>query len=82
MPLSFTPEAQQKIDAIRARYPNAQAACLPVLHLAQDEFGYPLRRGDRRRSPRTLELPSAHVYGVVDVLHDVPPRPDGEARRS
>ena len=40
MPLSFTPEAQQKIAAIRARYPNSQAACLPVLHVAQDEFGY------------------------------------------
>jgi NADH-quinone oxidoreductase E subunit len=63
MPLSFTPEAQQKISAIRARYPTAQAACLPVLHLAQDEFGF-ISDEAIDLVATTLGLPSAHVWGV------------------
>ena len=67
MPLSFSPEAQQKIAAIRGRYPNAQAACLPVLHLAQDEFGHlsdeaidarRRRRSTCRRRTSTASSPS------------------------
>ena len=64
MALAFTPEAQQKIAAIRARYPNAQAACLPVLHLAQDEFGF-ISDEAIDAVAGALELPSAHVWGVA-----------------
>ncbi len=64
MPLSFTPEARQKIDAIRARYPNAQAACLPVLHVAQDEWGY-ISDEAIDAVAAALDLPAAHVWGVV-----------------
>jgi NADH-quinone oxidoreductase E subunit len=64
MPLSFPPEAQQKIAAIRARYPDAQAACLPVLHLAQDEFGH-LSDEAIDAVASALQLTSAHVWGVV-----------------
>jgi NADH-quinone oxidoreductase E subunit len=64
MPLSFTPEAQQKIAAVRARYPDAQAACLPVLHLAQDEFGH-LSDEAIDAVANVLGLTSAHVWGVV-----------------
>src|SRR5258708_5733 len=62
--LSFSAEAQQKIDAIRSRYPTAQAACLPVLHLAQDEFGYVSDEAIDLVA-RALGLPAAHVWGVV-----------------
>src|ERR1700748_1719207 len=64
MALAFTPEAQQKIAAIRARYPNAQAACLPVLHLAQDEFGF-ISDEAIDAVAGALELPPAHVWGVA-----------------
>jgi NADH-quinone oxidoreductase E subunit len=64
MALSFSPEAQKQIEAIRSRYPTAQAACLPVLHLAQDEFGYVSDEAVDLVAT-TLGLPSAHVWGVV-----------------
>lgn len=64
MPLEFSSQARQRIAAVRARYPEAQAACLPVLWIAQEEFGYvpdevvPL-------VARELGLSEATVYGVV-----------------
>jgi NADH-quinone oxidoreductase E subunit len=64
MALAFTPEAQQKIAAIRARYPSAQAACLPTLHLAQDEFGF-ISDDAIDAVAAALGLPPAHVWGVA-----------------
>ena len=64
MPISFSAEAKQKIDALRGRYPSAQAACLPVLHLAQEEFGY-ISDEAIDLVAQALGLPAAHVWGVV-----------------
>ncbi len=64
MALSFSPEAQQRITQIRSRYPNPQAACLPVLHLAQDEFGH-ISDEAVEAVAAALGLPAAHVWGVV-----------------
>ena len=38
--LAFTPEQQQAIQDLVQRYPHPRSALLPVLHLAQDAFGY------------------------------------------
>jgi NADH-quinone oxidoreductase E subunit len=64
MAVAFSPEAQKKIEQIRSRYPTAQAACLPVLHLAQDEFGH-ISDEAIDAVAQSLGLPSAHVWGVV-----------------
>ncbi len=64
MPLAFSTEQLQQIAAIRARYPNAQAACLPVLHLSKDVFGF-LSDEALELVARTLALPPAHVFGVA-----------------
>jgi NADH-quinone oxidoreductase E subunit len=64
MPLTFSAETKQKIEALTARYPNRQAACLPVLHLAQDEFGWISDEAIDAVSA-ALGLPAAHVYGVA-----------------
>jgi NADH-quinone oxidoreductase E subunit len=64
MALAFSPEARQQIEKIRSRYPNAQAACLPVLHLAQDEFGH-ISDDAIGAVADVLGLPQAHVWGVV-----------------
>jgi NADH-quinone oxidoreductase E subunit len=64
MPLQFSAEAKKKIEQIRSRYPNAQAACLPVLHLAQYEFGY-ISDEAVDIVATALGLPAAHVWGVV-----------------
>ena len=64
MALAFSPPAVQQIEALRKRYPDSQAACIPVLHLAQDEFGY-LSDEALKLVASTLGLPEAHVFGVV-----------------
>ncbi len=64
MALAFSPAAAKEIEAVRARYPDAQAACLPVLHIAQDEFGW-LSDEALKLVAHTLGLPEAHVFGVV-----------------
>jgi NADH-quinone oxidoreductase E subunit len=64
MQVQFSTEAKKKIDAIRSRYPTAQAACLPVLHLAQDEFGH-ISDEAIDAVADALGLPAAHVWGVV-----------------
>ncbi|HJZ89004.1 MAG TPA: NAD(P)H-dependent oxidoreductase subunit E [Polyangia bacterium] len=64
MPLAFSDHARRRIAQTRARYPTAQAALLPVLHIAQEEFG---DVGDEvaQLVAETLQLPYAHVHGVV-----------------
>jgi NADH-quinone oxidoreductase E subunit len=64
MPLEFSAQAKQRIERLQKQYPNSQAALLPVLHLAQDEFGY-LPDEALNLVARTLSLPPAHVFGVV-----------------
>lgn len=64
MAREFSPQAEQKVEEICRRYPNTQAACLPVLHLAQDEFGF-LSKDVLELVAQRLKLPSAHVFGVA-----------------
>jgi NADH-quinone oxidoreductase E subunit len=64
MALEFSAQAKQQIDRLLTRYPTKQAALLPVLHVAQDEFGY-LPDEALDLVARTLELPPSHVFGVV-----------------
>ena len=40
MPPEFSAQSKQRIERVLSRYPNKQAALLPVLHIAQDEFGH------------------------------------------
>ena len=40
MALEFSPETLKSLDEIVRRYPQKEAAMLPVLRLAQEEFGY------------------------------------------
>jgi NADH-quinone oxidoreductase E subunit len=64
MALDFSAPAKQQIERLRSRYPTSQAALLPVLHLAQDEFGH-LSDEAIELVAKTLALPPAHVFGVV-----------------
>ena len=64
MALEFSPEAYKKFEETVGRYPKKEAAMLPVLYLAQEEFGC--------LSPEALEYVArlmgqspAQVTGVV-----------------
>ena len=64
MPLEFSSPSKQRIERLLTRYPTKQAALLPVLHVAQDEFGH-LPDEALELVANTLELAPAHVFGVI-----------------
>jgi NADH-quinone oxidoreductase E subunit len=64
MPLEFSPPSKQRIESVLARYPNRQAGLLPVLHIAQEEFGH-LPDEAIDLVARTVGVAPAHVFGVV-----------------
>ncbi len=64
MPINFSKEGTQELEAILTRYPNKKAALLPVLWLAQKEFGV-ISDEVIELVGATLDLSPAHVYGVV-----------------
>lgn len=65
-PMSFalSPEREREMDAILSRYPNRQAACIPVLHLCQEQVGWVSPEVIDFVAQR-LDLTTAHVKGVV-----------------
>ena len=64
MSLEFSAQAKQRIERLLTQYPTTQAALLPVLHLAQEEFGH-LPDEALHLVADTLKLPPAHVFGVI-----------------
>ena len=64
MPLEFSAQSKQHVDRLLSRYPTKQAALLPVLHVAQEEFGH-LPDDAIELVARTLDLPPAHIFGVI-----------------
>lgn len=64
MPFALTPERDRELDEILKRYPTRMAACIPALHLCQDQNGW---IGDDvvHWVANRLDLPPAHVKGVV-----------------
>ncbi len=54
----------EKLDAIIAKYKDTRGALIPVLHEAQELFGY-LPLEVQRVIAEKLNIPLAEVYGVV-----------------
>lgn len=63
-PFSLTSERERTFQEILSRYPNRQAACIPVLHLCQDQHGWCSPELVAFVAER-LGLSTAHVQGVV-----------------
>src|SRR5919106_5674241 len=64
MAVEFSPETLEKFHETVSRYPKKEAAMLPVLYLAQQEFGY--------LSPEAIDYVAklmgqspARVHGIV-----------------
>jgi NADH-quinone oxidoreductase subunit E len=64
MTLEFSAEAQRKFAELAQRYPRKEAALLPILYLAQQEFGY-LSSAVIDYVAKITQLPVARIYGVV-----------------
>ena len=64
MALEFPKDKQKEIEWLLSRYPRKEAAMLPLLHLAQYEFGY-ISDEVMDLVGKTLELPTSRVKDVV-----------------
>src|SRR5215813_1383970 len=60
----FTAEQIAEVRRLQALYPDRRGALLPVLHLAQDEFGY-ISLEVEEYVATLFELTPAHVHEVV-----------------
>ena len=60
----FSDKTKAEFDDLLKKYPDTQAALLPVLHLAQREFGY-VSREVMDYVASLLKLPPSEVYGVA-----------------
>jgi NADH-quinone oxidoreductase subunit E len=61
---ALSPEREKHVEEILARYPNLKAACIPVLHVCQEQNGWISEEVIQFVADR-LSLPTAHVKGVV-----------------
>jgi len=64
MPIAFSKDAEGRIEALRKCYPTAEACLLPVLHLAQAEFGHVSREVMALVAAR-LQLPVQEVLSTA-----------------
>lgn len=65
MNIEFSPEELQELEKIKAKYPEKQAALMPLLWMAQKKWGY-LSIDVMRYCAYLLELPLAHIEGVAN----------------
>jgi NADH-quinone oxidoreductase subunit E len=72
--MEFSAERQQELEKLLPRYPNKQAALLPTLRLAQEEFGY-ISKDVIEFVARLLDVPVARVRGVATfyTMYDLKP---------
>jgi NADH-quinone oxidoreductase subunit E len=64
MPIALSAEREKDVERILARYPNRQAALIPILHVYQEEKGW-LDDDAMQAVALRLGLSAAHVKGVV-----------------
>lgn len=74
MALEFSSETLKKFEETVARYPKREAAMLPVLYLAQKEFGH-LGAEAIEYIAKLMEQSPARVHGVVSfyTMYNVKP---------
>ncbi|MEK6777705.1 MAG: NADH-quinone oxidoreductase subunit NuoE [bacterium] len=61
---AFSEETLKRVEAVISRYPTPQAAALPVLYLAQKEFGY-INDEALSAVAFVLRISRAEVYGLA-----------------
>jgi NADH-quinone oxidoreductase subunit E len=76
MALAFSPEAEREFERVVRRYPNRRAALIPILGLADREFGYLSREAMEYVAAR-LELPPAWVLQTATFYTMLRKRPTG-----
>lgn len=62
--IAFSPEQLQEVTRLQGLYPDTRGALLPVLHMAQETFGY-ISLDVERYVASLFALSPAHVHEVV-----------------
>ncbi len=62
--VKFSDEALRKIEELKKRYQTKTAMTLPVLWLAQEQFGW-ISDETMKYVAGLLDVPVSHVYGVL-----------------
>ena len=62
--LKFTPDRMDRFQKVVAQYETRRSALLPVLYLAQEQFGF-LSPEAMDYVAELLQIPPAHVYEAV-----------------
>lgn len=78
MPFQLTPEREKHADDLFTRYPTKRAACIPLLHLCQEQNGW-VSDDVIDYVAKRLELSTAQVKGVVTfytMFHQRPVAPN------
>ncbi len=60
----LSPENLKRVEELRQRYPHSQALVLPVLWIAQEQFGS-ISTETMKYVAELLKVPFSHVLGVV-----------------
>jgi NADH-quinone oxidoreductase subunit E len=60
----FSEENLRKVEELKKRYPTSQALTLPVLWLAQEQFGH-ISEETMKYVANLLDVPFGHILGVV-----------------
>ena len=63
-PVAFSPERLAEVRRLQGLYPERRAALLPVLHMAQEDFGYVSHEVEEYVAG-LFEMTPAHVHEVV-----------------
>jgi len=77
MEVKFTKSAQAEFQKIAGKYPEKRAALLPLLHLAQREFGW-ISREVMRYLSELLEIPVTEVLDTATFYTMFKTRPSGK----
>jgi len=64
MSFALNPEREREMEDIFSRYPNKQAACIPLLHLCQEQQRW-VNDDVIAFVAEKCDVPTAHVKGVV-----------------
>lgn len=77
MTFALNPDRERELEALLLKYPTKMAACIPALHLCQDQNGY-IDESVMLYVAGRLDLPPAHVKGVVTFYTLFNQRPVGQ----
>ena len=77
LPFAGTKEQREKLDEIIAAHKDMDGGLIPVLHQAQEVYGY-LPIEVQQIIADGLNIPMAEVYGVVTFYTQFTPNPKGK----